>query len=101
MIVCMTRLFVFRPTIGFGDDIFGNDIDVHRMKFPTVVIERRSGGGQISVGPKTFKKRRQGSRCRSMKFFQDVFPVLDIAMHVPDICFIAEHAGSPKINVFL
>ena len=97
----MTGLFVFRPTIGFGDDIFGSDIDVHRMEFPTVVIERRSGGGPISVGPKTFKKRRRGWRCRSMKFFQDVFPVLDIAMHVPSIRFIAGHAGSPKIDVFL
>ena len=97
----MTGLLVLRPTIGFGDDIFESDIDVHRMEFPTVVIERRSGGGPISVGPKTFKKRRWGWRCRSMKFFQDVFPVLDIAMHVPSICFIAGHVGSPKIDVSL
>ena len=97
----MTGLFVFKPTIGFGDDFFGSDIDVHRMEFPTVVIERRSGGGPISVGPKTFKKRRRGWRCRSVKFFEDVFPVLDIAMHVPSIRFIAGHVGSPKIDVFL
>ena len=96
----MTGLLVFRPTIGFREDILQSDIDVHRTEFPTVVIERRSGGGSISVGPKTFKKRRRGWRCRLMKFFQDIFPVLDIAMHVPSIRFIAGHAGSPKIDVF-
>ena len=97
----MIGLLVFRPTIGFREDILGSDMDVHRMEFPTVAIERRSGGGPISVGPKTFKKRRRGSRYRLMKFFQDIFPVLDIAMHVPSICFIAGHASSPKIDVFL
>ena len=59
---------------------------------------------QLVLGQKPSKREagleKRGSRCRLMKFFQDIFPILDIAMHVPSICFIAGHADSPKSMYF-